>query len=71
MELLANKVSLEGGFMTDNFLTTVFIIALIIAFLLYIFKSKETGKYFFWLSIVVIAAFYILTLIWIGFKSIF
>jgi uncharacterized membrane protein YhaH (DUF805 family) len=68
---MTNKVSFEGSFMTDNFLTVVFVCTLVIAVLIFLFKGKDESMSFLGVIINIIVSLFLLTLMWIGIKSLF
>ncbi|PKB14989.1 hypothetical protein [Flavobacterium sp. 5] len=61
----------EGSFMTDDFLTVVFMSSFVIAILIFLFKGKEESKTFLSTIVVIIVALFLITLMLIGIKSIF
>ena len=68
---MANNVSFDESFMTDNFLTIVFVSSLVIALFIFLSKGKDESKSFLGVVMVIIVALFLLTIIWVGIKSLF
>lgn len=66
---MANNTSFEGSFMTDNFLTIVIVSSFVIAFFIFLSKGKDESKSFLGVVMVIIVALFLLTLMWVGIKS--
>ncbi|WP_294963580.1 hypothetical protein [uncultured Flavobacterium sp.] len=68
---MSDKVVLEDNFMTDNFLTVIFMISLLIAVLVFLFKGKDELKTFLSFVVVVIITLFIISVVLIGVKTLF
>lgn len=68
---MENNGSFEGSFMTDNFLAIGIVSSLVIAFLIFLSKGKDESKAFLEVVMVIIVGLFVLTLMWVGIKSLF